>query len=91
MSSDKSQSANAKAIIERELNLMLMSTVSCSSCVVVINQQQEQNISHQQQCQDEPAKASKTTGKKCTVVKDGRVVVISEQPQLKAASESENT
>ncbi|MBE9209174.1 hypothetical protein IQ244_22075 [Nostoc sp. LEGE 06077] len=58
-----------------------MSTVSCTSCVVVLNQQQEQNISHQQQCQDEPVNHSQTNCKNSTVVKNGRVVVVSEQEQ----------
>ncbi|WP_269139277.1 hypothetical protein [Nostoc sp. UHCC 0870] len=31
-----------------------MSFHTCASCAVVLNQQQEQNISHQYQSQDEP-------------------------------------
>ncbi|MBE9007007.1 hypothetical protein IQ259_18520 [Fortiea sp. LEGE XX443] len=58
-----------------------MSTVSCTSCVVVLNQQQEENISHQQQSQDELVNHCKNTGKNSTVVKDGRVVVVPAQPQ----------
>ncbi|MBU7582077.1 MAG: hypothetical protein KAF91_04070 [Nostoc sp. TH1S01] len=68
-----------------------MSTVSCSSCVVILNQQQEQNISHQQQCQNEPVNHSKTTIKNSTVVKNGRVVVVSEQAQSQQTNKSQNT
>ncbi|MEH1939368.1 MAG: hypothetical protein V7L01_04000 [Nostoc sp.] len=52
-----------------------MSLASCACCVVVLNQQQEQNISHQNQCQDVPVKPSKSMVKSCTVVENGRVVV----------------
>ncbi|MDZ8227396.1 MULTISPECIES: hypothetical protein [unclassified Nostoc] len=52
-----------------------MSFSSCPCCVVVLNQQQEQNISHQNQCQDVPVNPSKSMGKSCTVVENGRVVV----------------
>ncbi|AFZ26229.1 hypothetical protein Cylst_4124 [Cylindrospermum stagnale PCC 7417] len=52
-----------------------MSFPNCPSCVVVLNQQQEQNISHQHQCQDAQVNYSKSTVKKCTVVENGRVVV----------------
>ncbi|MCL6751244.1 hypothetical protein KBT16_09780 [Nostoc sp. CCCryo 231-06] len=49
---------------------------SCSACcVVVLNQQQEQNISHQKQCQDVSVNPSKSMVKSCTVVENGRVVV----------------
>lgn len=68
-----------------------MSTVSCSSCVVLLSQQQEQNISYQQQCQDEPANHSKTTAKNSTVVKNGRVVVVSESAQPQKTNESKNS
>ncbi|MCC5639838.1 hypothetical protein LC593_29230 [Nostoc sp. CHAB 5844] len=83
--------AIARGIIEIELNLMLMSTVSCTSCVVVISQQQEQNICHQQQSQDEPVIHSQTTGKNCTVVKNGRVVVVPASSQPQETNESKNT
>ncbi|MBD2203990.1 hypothetical protein H6G33_14390 [Calothrix sp. FACHB-1219] len=52
-----------------------MSSTPCPSCVVALNQQQEQNISHHKQCQDIADKHSKTVGKNCTVVENGRVVV----------------
>ncbi|MEH2437835.1 MAG: hypothetical protein V7K25_27015 [Nostoc sp.] len=52
-----------------------MSFSSCPCCVVVLNQQQEQNISHQNQCQDVPVNLSKSKVKSCTVVENGRVVV----------------
>lgn len=52
-----------------------MSSTPCPSCVVVLNQQQEQNISHQKQCQDIPDNHNKNVGKNCTVVENGRVVV----------------
>ncbi|MBD2680037.1 MULTISPECIES: hypothetical protein [Nostoc] len=52
-----------------------MSSTSCSSCVVILNQQQEENISHKKQCQDVPVNDTNNTGKNCTVVENGRVVV----------------
>ncbi|OUL19916.1 MULTISPECIES: hypothetical protein [unclassified Nostoc] len=52
-----------------------MSPTPCSCCVVTLNQQQEQNISHQKQCQDVPDNHSKSVVKNCTVVENGRVVV----------------
>ncbi|MEH2267091.1 MAG: hypothetical protein V7K68_01445 [Nostoc sp.] len=52
-----------------------MSFASCACCVVVLNQQQEQNISQKNQCQDVPVNHSKSTVKSCTVVENGRVVV----------------
>jgi len=67
-----------------------MSTVSCTSCVVLLNQQQEQNISHQQQSQDEPVNHNKSIGKNCTVVQNGRVVVVPAQPQPQETNESKN-
>ncbi|MBW4675784.1 MAG: hypothetical protein KME52_17700 [Desmonostoc geniculatum HA4340-LM1] len=57
-----------------------MSFPSCSSCVVILNQQEEQNISHQKQCHDTPVNHSKNTGENCTVVENGRVVVKPSQP-----------
>lgn len=58
-----------------------MSFASCSSCVVVLNQQQEENISHQKQCQDVPVDHNKSTGENSTVVENGRVVVKTSQPR----------
>ncbi|MEH2308545.1 MAG: hypothetical protein V7L06_24985 [Nostoc sp.] len=52
-----------------------MSFSPSACCVVVLNQQQEQNISHQNQCQDVPVNHSKSMVKNCTVVENGRVVV----------------
>nr|WP_114080464.1 hypothetical protein [Nostoc sp. ATCC 53789] len=60
-----------------------MSFSPSACCVVVLNQQQEQNISHQNQCQDVPVNHSKSMVKNCTVVENGRVVV-------KALQSSEN-
>ncbi|MEI1375864.1 hypothetical protein PQG02_13070 [Nostoc sp. UHCC 0926] len=59
-----------------------MSFSSCACCVVVLNQQQKQNISHQSQCQDVPVNYSKSVVKSCTVIENGRVVVKPLQPQL---------
>ncbi|MDM9585595.1 MAG: hypothetical protein RM022_027505 [Nostoc sp. EfeVER01] len=64
-----------------------MSFASCACCVVVLNQQQEQNISHQNQCQDVPVNHSKSTVKNCTVIENGRVVVKPLQPPLNHTSE----
>lgn len=64
-----------------------MSLTSCSSCVVVLNQQQEQNISYQNQLQDEPENHSDHDVKNCTVVENGRVVVKPLQPQPQETSE----
>ncbi|WP_392481261.1 hypothetical protein [Nostoc sp. C110] len=52
-----------------------MSFSPSACCIVVLNQQQEQNISHQKQCQDVPVNHSKSMVKNCTVVENGRVVV----------------
>ncbi|MBE9002434.1 MULTISPECIES: hypothetical protein [unclassified Nostoc] len=52
-----------------------MSFSPSACCVVVLNQQQEQNISHQNKCQDLPVNHSKSMVKNCTVVENGRVVV----------------
>ncbi|WP_335041716.1 hypothetical protein [Nostoc sp.] len=52
-----------------------MSFSPSACCVVVLNQQQEQNISHQNQCQDVPVNHSKSMVKNCTVVENGRVVI----------------
>ncbi|WP_373528522.1 hypothetical protein [Nostoc sp.] len=64
-----------------------MSFPSCPSCVVVLNQQQEQNVSHQNQCQDVPLNHSKNPVKNCTVVENGRVVVKPLQAAINKASE----
>ncbi|MEH2249276.1 hypothetical protein [Nostoc sp.] len=64
-----------------------MSFPSCACCVVVLNQQQEQNISHQNQCQDVPVNHSKSMVENCTVVENGRVVVKPSQPPLNQTSE----
>ncbi|MHC5767565.1 MAG: hypothetical protein ACYTXI_18445 [Nostoc sp.] len=64
-----------------------MSFASSACCVVVLNQQQEQNISHQNQCQDVPVNHSKSTVKSCTVIENGRVVVKPLQPPLNQTSE----
>ncbi|MBH8566678.1 hypothetical protein I8748_31765 [Nostoc sp. CENA67] len=52
-----------------------MSFPSCACSVVVLNQQQEQNISHKNQYQDVPVNSSKSEAKSSTVVENGRVVV----------------
>ncbi|MEH1828945.1 hypothetical protein FD723_21765 [Nostoc sp. C052] len=64
-----------------------MSFASCACCVVVLNQQQEQNISHQNQCQDVPVNHSKSVVKTCTVVENGRVIVKPLEPQLNQTSD----
>ncbi|WP_335005709.1 hypothetical protein [Nostoc sp.] len=64
-----------------------MSFASCPCCVVVLNQQQEQNVSHQNQCQDVPVNHSKSMVKSYTVVENGRVVVKPLQPPLNQTSE----
>ncbi|MBD2251680.1 hypothetical protein [Nostoc parmelioides] len=58
-----------------------MSSFSCASCAVVLNQQQMQNTSHQHQGEDTSIDHSKSVGKTCTVVENGRVVVKILQPQ----------
>jgi hypothetical protein len=65
----------SSAIIAIEIKVPNMSFTSCPSCVVVLNQQQEQNISQQNQCQDIPVNHSKSAVENCTVVENGRVVV----------------
>ncbi|MEH2082316.1 MAG: hypothetical protein V7K89_20740 [Nostoc sp.] len=64
-----------------------MSFASCACCVVVLNQQQEQNISHQNQCQDVQVNHSKSAVKSRTVIENGRVVVKPLQPPLNQTSE----
>ncbi|MBW4451782.1 MAG: hypothetical protein KME55_03345 [Nostoc indistinguendum CM1-VF10] len=59
-----------------------MSFSSCPCCVVVLNQQQQQNVSYQNQSQDVPVNYSKSMVKSCTVVENGRVVVKPLQPPL---------
>ncbi|WP_341525913.1 hypothetical protein WKK05_25530 [Nostoc sp. UHCC 0302] len=66
-----------------------MSFASCACCAVVLNQQQEQNISHQNQCQDISVNHSKSAAKSCTVVKNGRVVVKPLEPEV--SNETSNT
>ncbi|WP_414754182.1 hypothetical protein [Anabaena sp. CCY 9910] len=58
-----------------------MSSFYCASCAVVLNQQQMQNTSHQNQGEDTPIDHSKSVGKTYTVVENGRVVVKTLQPQ----------
>ncbi|MBN3898780.1 MAG: hypothetical protein HWQ41_26975 [Nostoc sp. NOS(2021)] len=66
-----------------------MSFSSGACCVVVLNQQQEQNqnICYQNQCQDVPVNHSKSMVKSCTVVENGRVVVKPLQLPLNQTSE----
>jgi hypothetical protein len=68
------------AIINIEIKIFDMPSTPCPSCVVALNQQQEQNISHHNNCQDLSDKHSKTVVKNCTVVENGRVVVKPLQP-----------
>ncbi|MFN6572593.1 hypothetical protein A6770_03640 [Nostoc minutum NIES-26] len=63
-----------------------MSLPSCACSVVILNQQQEQNISHKNQCQDVPVHHSKSAVKNCTVVENGRVVVKPLQPPANETS-----
>ncbi|HEY9800419.1 MAG TPA: hypothetical protein V6D25_08675 [Leptolyngbyaceae cyanobacterium] len=58
-----------------------MSSFTCSSCAVVLNQQQMQNTSHQNQFQDDSVDHGKSVNKTCTVVENGRVVVKPLPPQ----------
>ena len=58
-----------------------MSSFSCASCAVILNQQQTQNTSHQSQSQDHPVEHSEGATKTCTVVENGRVVVKPLPPQ----------
>jgi hypothetical protein len=67
--------AVSRAIINIEIKVFTMSSTPCASCVVVLNQQQEQNISHQKQCEDIADNQNEKLGKNCTVVENGRVVV----------------
>ncbi|MEH1911826.1 MAG: hypothetical protein V7L05_02070 [Nostoc sp.] len=66
-----------------------MSLSSGACCVVVLNQQQEQNqnVCLQNQCQDVPVNHSKSMVKSCTVVENGRVVVKPLQLPLNQISE----
>ncbi|MEH2058532.1 MAG: hypothetical protein V7K97_20740 [Nostoc sp.] len=64
-----------------------MSFASSTCCVVVLNQQQEQNLCHQKQCQDVPVNGSKSIVKSCTVVENGRVVVKPLEPPINKTSE----
>jgi len=65
-----------------------MSSFACSSCAVVLNQQQTQNTSHKNQCQDHPVDQVKTVEKTCTVVENGRVVVKPLPPQSNETAEA---
>jgi hypothetical protein len=64
-----------------------MSSFACSSCAVVLNQQQMQNTSHQHQFQDDCVDHGKTVEKTCTVVENGRVVVKPLPPQNDEAAD----
>ncbi|NDJ25309.1 hypothetical protein GS682_27450 [Nostoc sp. B(2019)] len=66
-----------------------MSFTSCPCCVVVLNQQQEQNNFHKNQCQDVPVNHSKSAVKNCTVVENGRVVVKALPTQLNQTSDAQ--
>ncbi|MBW4643446.1 MAG: hypothetical protein KME23_10725 [Goleter apudmare HA4340-LM2] len=63
-----------------------MSLNSCPGCVVVLNQQHEQNISHQNQCQDVALSHTQNNVKNQTVVENGRVVVKPLEPQIDETS-----
>lgn len=65
-----------------------MSSFACSGCAVVLNQQQTQNTSHQNQCQDDCVNEVKTVQKTCTVVENGRVVVKPLPPQSDKTAEA---
>lgn len=65
-----------------------MSSLSCASCAVVLNQQQRQNTSHQNQCQDNSVDHPKSVDKTCTVVENGRVVVKPLPPQSNETAEA---
>ncbi len=54
----------------------------CPCCVVVLNQQQEKNLTFQNQQQDIPVNDSKNNVKTCTVVENGRVVIKTIEPQI---------
>jgi hypothetical protein len=64
-----------------------MSLTASPCCVVILNQQQEQNLSHQNQCQDIQVNHSKNTAENSTVVENGRVVVKSSQPAINQTSD----
>ncbi|MEH2061295.1 MAG: hypothetical protein V7K50_03330 [Nostoc sp.] len=64
-----------------------MSFASSTCCVVVLNQQKEQNLCYQKQCQDVPVNDSKSIVKSCTVVENGRVVVKPLEPPINKTSE----
>jgi hypothetical protein len=75
------------AIIKIYTDLVDMSSFACSSCAVVLNQQQMQNTSHQNQLQDNSVDDRKSVNKTCTVVENGRVVVKPLQPQNDEAAD----
>lgn len=70
-----------------KLEVPYMPFASCSCCVVVLNQQREQNISRQNQGEDVPVNNSKNSSKSCTVVENGRVVVKPVQPPVDETAE----
>lgn len=70
-----------------KLEVPHMPFASCSCCVVVLNQQREQNISRQNQSEDVPVNNSKNSAKSCTVVENGRVVVKPVQPPVDETAE----
>lgn len=52
-----------------------MSSPNAAPCVVVLNQQREQDISKVNRSDDAPATPCKNKTENCTVVEDGKVVV----------------
>jgi len=66
-----------------------MSFTACPCCVVVLNQQREQNVSNQNQHEDVPSVVnnSKNSAKSCTVVENGRVVVKPLQTESRETTE----
>ncbi|MFH7028497.1 MAG: hypothetical protein ACHBN1_24675 [Heteroscytonema crispum UTEX LB 1556] len=63
-----------------------MSLPSCACCVVVLNQQRQQQIYEHNECDDAPVHHNKKPAKNCTVVENGRVVVkpLQSEEELKA-------
>ncbi|WGV27117.1 hypothetical protein [Halotia branconii] len=64
-----------------------MSFNACGCCVAVLNQQQKQNISYQNQCQAVSVANSKNLVKSCTVVENGRVVIKPLQSSVNESSD----
>jgi hypothetical protein len=60
-----------------------MSIPSCACCVVVLNQQRQQQICEHNECDDTSVDRYKKPTKNCTVVENGRVVVKPLQPEEK--------